>query len=129
MPMKEILYKFQPFQLYLVLTITCLYFLIQLILSQTTHSITLLVACYQSLCNVIALTGNLLTRKVSAFLEMIRNFLLVIELFKYLTGCWFSHTIKMKFYYQDFISINLIFSFCGWIVQLIQTWPTFRFPH
>jgi Co/Zn/Cd efflux system component len=65
MPMKEILHRLQPMQLYIILALSVVYFLFQLFLSHTTHSLTLLVDSYHMLCNIIALSGCILTIKVS----------------------------------------------------------------
>lgn len=64
MSMKDWLQRLQPFQIYIVLTLSIVYFLVQLFLSHITHALTLLVASYHMLCNIIALTGSILTIKV-----------------------------------------------------------------
>uniref|UniRef100_A0A182JJU4 Cation efflux protein cytoplasmic domain-containing protein n=1 Tax=Anopheles atroparvus TaxID=41427 RepID=A0A182JJU4_ANOAO len=66
MPMKEWIYRMQPVQLYIVLAWSTLYFAVQLFLSHVSHSMVLLVASYHMLCNIIALTGCILTIKKSA---------------------------------------------------------------
>ncbi|XP_058125801.1 proton-coupled zinc antiporter SLC30A1 [Anopheles ziemanni] len=66
MPMKEWIYRMQPVQLYIVLAWSSLYFAVQLFLSHVSHSMVLLVASYHMLCNIIALTGCILTIKKSA---------------------------------------------------------------
>uniref|UniRef100_A0A182SX84 Cation efflux protein cytoplasmic domain-containing protein n=1 Tax=Anopheles maculatus TaxID=74869 RepID=A0A182SX84_9DIPT len=66
MPMKEWIYRLQPVQLYIVLALSSVYFLVQLFLSHVSHSLVLLVASYHMLCNIIALTGCILTIKKSA---------------------------------------------------------------
>uniref|UniRef100_A0A182UK72 Cation efflux protein cytoplasmic domain-containing protein n=1 Tax=Anopheles melas TaxID=34690 RepID=A0A182UK72_9DIPT len=65
MPMKEWIYRLQPVQLYIVLALSSVYFLVQLFLSHVSHSLVLLVASYHMLCNIIALTGCILTIKKS----------------------------------------------------------------
>lgn len=64
MPVKEIFQKLQPVQLYIVLILSVAYFIVQLFLSHITHAITLLVDSYHMLCNIIALTGCIITIKV-----------------------------------------------------------------
>lgn len=64
MAMKDWLQRLQPLQIYLVLTLSIVYFLVQLFLSHITHALTLLVASYHMLCNIIALTGCIITIKV-----------------------------------------------------------------
>uniref|UniRef100_A0A182P1X1 Cation efflux protein transmembrane domain-containing protein n=1 Tax=Anopheles epiroticus TaxID=199890 RepID=A0A182P1X1_9DIPT len=66
MPMKEWIYRLQPVQLYIVLALSAVYFLVQLFLSHVSHSLVLLVASYHMLCNIIALTGCILTIKQEA---------------------------------------------------------------
>lgn len=66
MPMKDWLQRLQPLQIYVVLTLSILYFVVQLFLSHITHALTLLVASYHMLCNIIALTGCIITIKVGA---------------------------------------------------------------
>uniref|UniRef100_A0A182YIX6 Cation efflux protein cytoplasmic domain-containing protein n=1 Tax=Anopheles stephensi TaxID=30069 RepID=A0A182YIX6_ANOST len=66
MPMKEWIYRLQPVQLYIVLALSSVYFLVQLFLSHVSHSLVLLVASYHMLCNIIALTGCILTIKPDA---------------------------------------------------------------
>ncbi|XP_052889686.1 proton-coupled zinc antiporter SLC30A1 [Anopheles moucheti] len=66
MPMKEWIYQLQPVQLYIVLALSSVYFLVQLFLSHVSHSLVLLVASYHMLCNIIALTGCIWTIKKSA---------------------------------------------------------------
>ncbi|EAT37508.1 AAEL010511-PA, partial [Aedes aegypti] len=63
--MKEWIYRMQPVQLYIVLVLSILYFLVQLFLSHISHALVLLVDSYHMLCNIIALTGCILTIKVS----------------------------------------------------------------
>ncbi|XP_050080455.1 zinc transporter 10 [Anopheles maculipalpis] len=66
MPMKEWIYRLQPVQLYIVLALSSVYFLVQLFLSHVSHSLVLLVASYHMLCNIVALIGCILTIKKSA---------------------------------------------------------------
>ncbi|XP_055312370.1 proton-coupled zinc antiporter SLC30A1 [Sitodiplosis mosellana] len=63
MAMKELLYRMQPMQIYIVLALSIVYFLMQLFLSHITHSLTLLVASYHMLCNIVALSGCIVTIK------------------------------------------------------------------
>ncbi|XP_053685677.1 zinc transporter 10 [Sabethes cyaneus] len=65
MPMKEWIYRLQPVQLYIVLVLSIVYFLVQLFLSHISHALVLLVDSYHMLCNIIALTGYILTIKHS----------------------------------------------------------------
>ncbi|XP_058829603.1 uncharacterized protein LOC131688959 [Topomyia yanbarensis] len=65
MPMKEWIHRLQPVQLYIVLVLSILYFLVQLFLSHISHALVLLVDSYHMLCNIIALTGYILTIKHS----------------------------------------------------------------
>uniref|UniRef100_A0A1Q3FL19 Putative zn2+ transporter znt1 n=1 Tax=Culex tarsalis TaxID=7177 RepID=A0A1Q3FL19_CULTA len=65
MPMKEWIYRLQPVQLYIVLVLSVVYFLVQLFLSHISHSLVLLVDSYHMLCNIIALSGCILTIKHS----------------------------------------------------------------
>lgn len=63
--MKEILHRLQPIQVYIVLALSVCYFLVQFYISQTSQSITLLVQTYHMLCNIIALSGCIISIKVS----------------------------------------------------------------
>lgn len=65
MPMKELIQRLQPIQVYIVLLLSFCYFVVQMYVSQTSQSITLLVHTYHMLCNVIALTGCIIAIKVS----------------------------------------------------------------
>ncbi|XP_055536090.1 zinc transporter 10 [Wyeomyia smithii] len=65
MPMKEWIYRLQPMQLYIVLVLSILYLLVQLFLSHISHALVLLVDSYHMLCNIIALSGYILTIKHS----------------------------------------------------------------
>lgn len=51
--------------LYVMLGLTAALFGVQLALSHVTHALTLLVDSYHMLCNLIALTGCIITIKVS----------------------------------------------------------------
>ncbi|XP_058066571.1 calcium/manganese antiporter SLC30A10 [Anopheles bellator] len=66
MPMKEWIYQLQPVQLYIVLALSTVYFAVQLFVSHISHSLVLLVNSYHMMCNIIALTGCILTIKKSA---------------------------------------------------------------
>ncbi|XP_022918718.2 proton-coupled zinc antiporter SLC30A1 isoform X1 [Onthophagus taurus] len=63
MPVKQWFRKFQPAQLYIVLTMTVVFFVTELVISHVTHSLTLLMDSYQTLCNIFALTGCVMTIK------------------------------------------------------------------
>lgn len=63
--MKEIIHRLQPIQVYIVLFLSACYFSVQMYISQNSHSITLLVHGYHMLCNIIALSGCIITIKVS----------------------------------------------------------------
>lgn len=62
--MKEILHRLQPIQVYIVLFLSSCYFLVQIFIANKSHSITLLVHAYHMLCNIIALSGCIITIKV-----------------------------------------------------------------
>lgn len=64
MAFKEWFQKLRPMQLYIMLTLTGLFFAVELIISHLTHSLTLLVDSYHMLCNIIALAGWVITIKV-----------------------------------------------------------------
>ncbi|XP_023723796.1 uncharacterized protein LOC111873371 isoform X1 [Cryptotermes secundus] len=61
--MKKWFRHLQPVQLYLMLGLTTLFFLVQLFMSHMTHALTLLVDSYHMLCNVMALVGCIITIK------------------------------------------------------------------
>lgn len=63
--MKQLLHRLQPIQVYIVLVLSVLYFLVQMFISYKSQSITLLVHSYHMLCNIIALSGCIITIKVS----------------------------------------------------------------
>ncbi|XP_017476689.1 PREDICTED: zinc transporter 1 isoform X1 [Rhagoletis zephyria] len=65
MPFKDLFNSCQPIQLYIVLTMSVSYFIVQLVLSHITHALTLLMASYHMLCNIFALTGCIVTIKHS----------------------------------------------------------------
>ncbi|XP_018560894.1 zinc/cadmium resistance protein [Anoplophora glabripennis] len=65
MAMKEWFRKMQPIQLYIVLVLTIAFFLTELIVSHLTHALTLLMDSYHMLCNILALTGCIITIKNS----------------------------------------------------------------
>lgn len=79
--MKEWIYRLQPVQLYIVLALSSVYFLVQLFLSHVSHSLVLLVASYHMLCNIIALTGCILTIKVSCLMRSLSCLVRIIRLF------------------------------------------------
>lgn len=70
MPMKDFLYRLQPVQLYVILVLSVVFFIVQLTSYQFSDSITLLVAAYHMLCNIIALSGCIITIKVSLFSQI-----------------------------------------------------------
>ncbi|CAD6208772.1 GSCOCG00003580001-RA-CDS [Cotesia congregata] len=57
MAVKEWFRQLQPVQLYLVLFFTSTFFIIEIIASHVTHSLTLLLNAYHMLCNIVALVG------------------------------------------------------------------------
>ncbi|CAG9859929.1 unnamed protein product [Phyllotreta striolata] len=63
MAMKEWVRRMQPFQLYVVLSLTIAFFLVELIISHLTHALTLLMDSYHTLCNIMALGGCIVTIK------------------------------------------------------------------
>ncbi|XP_019869874.1 zinc transporter 1 [Aethina tumida] len=63
MGVKEWFRQMQPVQLYVILVITILFFIVELTVSHITHSLTLLMDSYQMLCNIFALTGCLISIK------------------------------------------------------------------
>ncbi|OAD52385.1 Zinc transporter 10 [Eufriesea mexicana] len=65
MAVKEWFRRLQPVQLYLVLFFTTAFFLIEMIASHVTHSLTLLLNAYHMLCNIIALVGCIASIKYS----------------------------------------------------------------
>lgn len=65
MPIKEVLQRCRPIPLYVVLILSICYFVLQLVLSHLTHALTLLMASYHMLCNILALGGCVITIKVS----------------------------------------------------------------
>lgn len=66
MPMKEWMRKLKPTQLYVVLVLTVIFFLTELIFAHLTHALTLLMDSYHMLCNIIALSGCIITVKVKS---------------------------------------------------------------
>ncbi|XP_059607689.1 uncharacterized protein LOC132255608 [Phlebotomus argentipes] len=65
MGLKDFVHRLEPVQLYVVLILSIVYFLVQLFFSHITHALTLLVNSYHMLCNIIALTGCIITIKYS----------------------------------------------------------------
>ncbi|XP_025988313.1 zinc transporter 1 [Solenopsis invicta] len=65
MAVKEWFRRLQPVQLYLVLFFTTAFFLVELIASHITHSLTLLLNAYHMLCNIVALIGCIASIKYS----------------------------------------------------------------
>lgn len=57
--------KLQPFQLHIILGLTIVFFITELIVSHVTHALVLLMDSYHMLCNIMALTGCIITMKVS----------------------------------------------------------------
>ncbi|KAJ3643951.1 hypothetical protein Zmor_011164 [Zophobas morio] len=65
MPVKEWFRSLQPIQLYIILILTVMFFITELIFSHITHALTLLMDSYHMLCNILALTGCIMTIKDS----------------------------------------------------------------
>ncbi|KAK4887629.1 hypothetical protein RN001_003900 [Aquatica leii] len=63
MPMKEWFRRLQPVQLYVILTLTVIFFIAELAVSHLTHAITLLMDSYHTLCNIFALLTCIITVK------------------------------------------------------------------
>lgn len=79
--------KLKPAQLYVVLVLTVIFFLTELILAHLTHALTLLMDSYHMLCNIIALSGCIITVKVNhnqknrLNLKMLSTFLFLCNVF------------------------------------------------
>lgn len=71
MAVKELLHRLRPVQIYVVLVLSIVYFSIQLFLSHVTHALTLLICAYHMLCNIVALTGCIITIKVGRTIDSI----------------------------------------------------------
>lgn len=65
MAVKEWFRRLQPVQLYLVLFFTTAFFIVEVVASHVTHSLTLLLNAYHMLCNIIALVGCIASIKYS----------------------------------------------------------------
>ncbi|EZA54363.1 zinc transporter 1 [Ooceraea biroi] len=65
MAVKEWFRRLQPVQLYLVLFFTTAFFLVEIVASHVTHSLTLLLNAYHMLCNIVALVGCIASIKYS----------------------------------------------------------------
>jgi zinc transporter 1 len=65
MPVKEWFRSLQPIQLYVILILTVMFFITELVFSHITHALTLLMDSYHMLCNILALTGCIITIKNS----------------------------------------------------------------
>lgn len=65
MAVKEWFRRLQPVQLYLILFFTTAFFIVEMVASHVTHSLTLLLNAYHMLCNIIALVGCIASIKVS----------------------------------------------------------------
>ncbi|XP_011310836.1 zinc transporter 1 isoform X2 [Fopius arisanus] len=63
MAVKEWFRRLQPVQLYLVLFFTTAFFMVEIIASHVTHSLTLLLNAYHMLCNIVALLGCIVSLK------------------------------------------------------------------
>ncbi|KAF4523603.1 hypothetical protein B566_EDAN014577 [Ephemera danica] len=63
MAMKELFRDLRPLPLYAMLGLTLVFFTLELVVSHVTHALTLLVDSYHTLCNLIALTGCLISVK------------------------------------------------------------------
>lgn len=59
------LYQLRSVQLVIILCVSIAFFMVQLLLSHISHALTLLVHAYHMLCNIMALTGCIITLKVS----------------------------------------------------------------
>ncbi|XP_066591740.1 proton-coupled zinc antiporter SLC30A1 [Prorops nasuta] len=57
MAVKEWFRRLQPVQLYLVLFFTVAFFVVEIVASHVTHSLTLLLNAYHMMCNIIAIVG------------------------------------------------------------------------
>ncbi|XP_024226080.1 zinc transporter 1 isoform X2 [Bombus impatiens] len=65
MAVKEWFRRLQPVQLYLILFFTTAFFIVEMVASHVTHSLTLLLNAYHMLCNIIALVGCIASIKYS----------------------------------------------------------------
>ncbi|XP_011630150.1 zinc transporter 1 isoform X1 [Pogonomyrmex barbatus] len=65
MAVKEWFRRLQPVQLYLVLFFATAFFLVEIVASHLTHSLTLLLNAYHMLCNIVALIGCIASIKYS----------------------------------------------------------------
>ncbi|XP_020278232.1 zinc transporter 1 isoform X2 [Pseudomyrmex gracilis] len=65
MAVKEWFRRLQPVQLYLVLFFTTTFFVVEIVASHVTHSLTLLLNAYHMLCNIVALVGCIASIKYS----------------------------------------------------------------
>ncbi len=72
MALKQWMKKCEPLSIYIVLTLTMFYFLLQLVVSYITHALTLTIDSYLMLCNLIALFGCIITIKVK-FLRSLKK--------------------------------------------------------
>lgn len=96
--MKEWVQRFQPVQLYLMLALTIAFFLAELVVSHVTHALTLLMDSYHMLCNIIALTGCIITIKVG-------------QDYKYYIEAYNSVYSLVEDYHQDMRLDNFIYLF------------------
>lgn len=88
------IYQLRSLQLVIILCVSIAFFLLQLFLSHISHALTLLVNAYHMLCNIIALTGCIITLKVSP-----------------------NELFKRKNKFQKFIYLAKIFLKCRWMVR------------
>nr|CAH7758697.1 unnamed protein product [Callosobruchus chinensis] len=63
MAMKDWFKQMRPIQLYIILGLSTAFFLTELIVGQLTHALVLQMDSYQMLCNILALSGCLITMK------------------------------------------------------------------
>lgn len=65
MPVKKVLRIFNPLPVHVVILLVLSYFLVQLVFSHITHSLTLLVDSYHVLCKLIYIFGSVQCVKVT----------------------------------------------------------------
>ncbi|XP_043268720.1 zinc transporter 1 [Venturia canescens] len=63
MAVKDWFRRLQPLQLYVVLFFTVAFFIVEIVTSHITHSLTLLLNAYHMLCNIVALIGYIASVK------------------------------------------------------------------
>lgn len=102
--------KLQPVQLYIILMLTMAFFITELIVSHLTHALTLLMDSYHMLCNILALTGCIITMKVSMLTKFLKNERNTIN----------AYIININ-YLQFNIFVSALFVNVVWIVKLLWT--------